>query len=354
MPLPLEGRLGLVTPGLRNPQCVPGACEIELRDQVILVDSQDRLPTSAVILARDSKGRIYVSSRTKNNVLVFDSAGTVSGVIENAAASSTQRGQWRVGYFGLITRLLVGPDDTVFIGHLLGPSMMALGQDLQPLLPIRSAYIPNLVLADGTFLVARQIQTPDLVGFPLHVMDRQGRIIRSFGVDVPQYREDQKLQMERIVGTGRTGSIWAAAPGRYEFERWEPSRGDRLQKVQVKSSWFVPSSTMARAPERPNSVIVALWEKDSVLWVLTRIADAGWMPGPHRPGEQPHNDAQYDRTFDWVLEAIDPASSVILAHRRFETAMWTAAPHYLVTTPSPPGVVRRLVVSSAVLRAKEK
>jgi hypothetical protein len=298
---------------------------------------------------------VYVSTRTKTSVLVFDATGKVSSVIANSAASGpAQDSESKFGYFGMVTRLLVGADDTVFIGQLLGPSTMALSQDLHLLPPIKSTYIPTIVLGDGTFLVARQIQTPELVGFPLHVMDRQGHIVRSFGADVPQYRDDEKLQFDRVAGIGRAGTIWAAAPGRYEFERWDPFRGTRLQKIVVKSSWFVPSSRMARLSERPNSIILSLWEKDGVLWVLSRTADALWTPSEHRAGDRPHDDAEYDRTLDWVLEAIDPPSATVMAHRRFSTAMWPAPPDYVVTTTSPVGPRRGLVVSSAVLKAKEK
>lgn len=355
LPFPVEGPRVLVAAGMTSPLCTPDACEIELTKHVTLTDSEGRLPTSAVVLARDSRGRVYVSTRTKTSVLVFDATGNVSSVIGNSAASSSaQNSESRFGYFGMVTRLLVGADDTVFIGQLLGPSTMVLSRDLHLLPPIKSTYIPTIILGDGTFLVARQIQTPDLVGFPLHVMDRQGHIVRSFGADVPQYRDDEKLQFERVAGVGRAGTIWVAAPGRYEFERWDPIRGTRLQTLPVKSSWFMPSSRMARLSERPNSLVLSLWEKDGVLWVLSRTADALWKPSEHRAGDRPHDDAEYDRTLDWVLEAIDPASAAVIAHRRFGTAMWPAPPAYVVTTTSTAGAARGLVVSSAVLRAKEK
>jgi hypothetical protein len=285
---------------------------------------------------------------------MFDGTGKLSKVIGNTATAA-QGNDLSVGYLGTVAQLLVGADDTVFIGHLLGPNVTALSKDLRLLPSIRSSYIPSMVLADGTFLVTKQIRTPDLIGFPMHVVDRQGRIIRSFGADVPQYRADQRLQTERVAGVGRAGTIWAAAPGRYEFERWDPSRGTRLEKVQVKSSWFIASSTMARVGERPNSMIVSLWEGDGVLWVLTRTADAQWRR-PANPGvERPHDASEYDRTFDWVLEAVDPVSAAVIAYSRFEKALWTAAPHFVISSStSPLGGARELVVSSVGLRAKEK
>jgi hypothetical protein len=165
---PIEGRRAAVAAGMTGPRCAPGPCEIELTKHVTLTDSQDRLPTSAVILARDSTGRVYVSARDKNYVLVFDNTGKLSSVIGNAAAASTAKAsESSIGYFGMIARLLVGADDSVFIGHLLGPSMMALNRDLHLLPPIKTSYIPTMVLGDGSFLVARQIQTTDLIGFPL-------------------------------------------------------------------------------------------------------------------------------------------------------------------------------------------
>jgi hypothetical protein len=333
-------------------RCASGACEIELSPRVTLTDSQNRLPTSAVILARDSAGRTFVAANTKDRILMFDATGKLARVI-GSSASVRQGTELRIGYLGMVAQLLVGTDDTVFIGHLLGPSLTALDRDLRVLPAIRSPFLPSMVLGDGAFLVAKQIRTTELIGFPMHVVDTQGRVVRSFGTDVPQYRADQRLQLERVTGIGRTGTIWAAAPGRYEFERWDPLRGTRLEKIQVKSSWFLASSAWVRPGERPNSIIVSLWEKDGVLWVLTRTADAHWKPTPNPGVERPHDALEYDRTFDWVLEAVDLVSARVIAHRRFEAALWTAAPDLVISRTSVRSATG-LIVSSAQLKRKEK
>jgi hypothetical protein len=284
---------------------------------------------------------------------MFDPTGKLSRVIGNKAGGQ-RNDDVNIAYFGTVAQLLVGPDDTLFVGHLLGPSVTALSKDLRIVPSITSPYIPTMALCDGTFLVARQIQRPDLSGFPMHVMDRHGNIIRSFGLDVPGYRADQKLLYQRVPGFGPAGTIWAASRGRYDFERWDPSRGVRLQGIHVESSWFVPSATLARVGDRPNSMIVSLWEKDGVLWVLTQTADAQWKRPAGPAAERPHDPSEYDRTYDWILEAIDPASATVMAHRRFGAALWTAPPHFVVSTRSSPGTAAELVVSSVGLKRKEK
>jgi hypothetical protein len=283
----LDGRHDLLA--VPRQSCVPSACQIELANQVTLTDPDGRLPTSAVILARDSAGRLFVSARTRDSVLMFSAAGRLLMVL------GSQRRDVRapnVGYFGTVAQPLVGAEDTVFVGHLLGQSMTALSKDLRVLPAVTSPYIPSMILDDGSFLVTRQIQTPELIGLPVHVVDRLGRIARSFGSDAPQYRADQRLWAERVAGKGRRGTVWLAPPGRYEFEQWDPSRGVRLQRLSVKSPWFVAAPAIARSDQRPNSMVLSLWEKDAVLWVLSRTADRQWTPPARRTEERPHDDAQ--------------------------------------------------------------
>jgi hypothetical protein len=69
-----------------------------------------------------------------------------------------------------------------------------------------------------------------------------------------------------------------------------------------------------------------LWEDDTgMLWVLLRDADLEWRPPPGGNTERPIDAEEYEQTYDWILEAIDPASGTIVASRRFRHILWARA-----------------------------
>jgi hypothetical protein len=182
---------------------------------------------------------------------------------------------------------------------------------------------PSFMMADGNFIVAQQIRSRDLAGYPVHVVTPQGSVLRSFGSDVPEYRTDMDLVTTRLATPGSDGTIWTIAPGRYLFEQWDQRTGTRLRRVPVKSSWF--SESVRGNPDpmtRPQDVIEAAWEREQVLWALTRVADAKWAPPATPPGESAIVPSEYDRRYDWMLEAIDGASGRIVASERFDRALW--------------------------------
>jgi len=310
---------------------------------------------SPVVLAVDGEERVYVVARSKNYVLVYDGAGRLSKMIgSRAAASAAGSAEFRaIDGIDMVWQVLVGQDGRVFVADGHTKRTAVLSRDLRLLSSARSPLVPSMILRDGTFLAARQVETPDLIGFPLHVINRQGTVLRSFGAAALGYRVDQPLYNERVVGSGREGTIWAAAPGRYEFERWDPARGVAVERVRVASTWFVASAAWPRVTVRPNSIVVALWEREGVLWVLTRTADAQWKLSTQR-GERALEGAEYDAKFDWILEAVDPASASVLAHRRFAAATFAAAPHFLVSRTLRSRGGSEIVLSSVGLTIKEK
>src|SRR5687767_10713985 len=123
---------------------------------------------------------------------------------------------------------MIGPGDTLFVPDLAPSRLTVIGPDLQFAGVINSSRLPTFVLQDRTFIIADQIATAGAIGFPIHRMDTDGRILRSFGADTPQHRPDLRLITTRVVSVGRNGTVWAAAPGRYVLERWDWESGSRL------------------------------------------------------------------------------------------------------------------------------
>ena len=91
--------------------------------------------------------------------------------------------------------------------------------------------------------MAQQLATPALVGYPLHVMSKDGSIERSFGGDGGVFHSEDTYKNGRAVCLNPDGSIWSIAWGGRLLERWDTSRGRRIAQVTVKSTWFRGSRT---------------------------------------------------------------------------------------------------------------
>ena len=187
----------------------------------------------------------------------------------------------------------------------------------------------------------------------MHVLDSSGRILRSFGADIDAYRADEPLRHVRVVAPGTDGHIWSAPRGKYLLERWDPSTGRRVAQIAVQSSWFKESARLGSPNERPVPVITALWEVGDTLWVLLRDADTNWRP-PEITGERPFELGDYERTFDFVLEAVSITSGVVVATRRFDRALWAREPTFLFATLRQGGAHRTVQVWVPRLVTKER
>ena len=185
-------------------------------------------------------------------------------------------------------------------------------------------------MPDGSLLVAAQTRTSETIGYPMHVVDREGRVVRSFGTDEPQYDPDLNHILTRTVALGQDGTVWAMAPARYLLERWDPSTGEQLQSTRIPSDWFwFRESIQAYTDEtvRRPPLVEGLWEdEDGLVWIIVHDADADWAPPPRSNEERPLDLQEYDRLFDSVIEVVDPGLGRVLASRRFSEVLWYRSP----------------------------
>ncbi len=319
------------SPSAQAPPCTDG-CEIVTIQRATLRDELPRLlPDYGVNVWPYSGGRFVVASTTTQQVLVFNEAGRRVGT---AGRRGTGPGE-----FGQLTSLIRGRRGQLIAYDALLRRVSPIGDNLQigPSHPMPEK--PTFVRDDGSYVVARQIRTPEHAGFPIHVVDSSGGVVRSFGAETPQFRPDLRLVLDRLVAPGPAGTVWAMPPGRYRVERWDPETARLLESFDVPSAWFRQGGRSEDERVRPNSVVESLWERDGFLWVLTRDADAGWQP-PREPNtERPFLLDEYDRTYDWVLDVIDVRRRRVIATRRFTNAHWHAhlSPVLVSKRSTPPG-----------------
>ena len=327
--------------------CSPGECEITLALEISLLDRNPPiLPVSAFFATQHASGRFITTTDTRNQIVVFDSIGVMSSNPTERETGSSE--------FTLITNIFPGPDGALFVYDRRNHSFTLLGPDLSLGPTTRAPFRPAFIRENGETIAAEQILTPALIGYPIHLVDAAGQVIRSFGTDTPGYRNDLRRFTDRIVAPGRNGTVWAAPPGRYVLERWDPESGDRLARIVVRSPWFEEFTSPISEAQRPYPILRALWEQDDFLWVLLRDADTDWKPPV--PGARPFNLDEYNQTFDWVLDVIDPESGRVIATKRFDTVLWgrPSSPFLISRIPAKDGNRVRFDVWRPQLKPKEK
>jgi hypothetical protein len=336
----------LVAYPLARTQCAPGACEVVLH-KVATLSAEGRanlFPEYSLFVVQDRLGRFFTTSRSWDQVLVFERSGRLSSVLASADN----------GVYRRITNLIPIADGSILVHDSILRRTFIVGPDLKVRRTVPVALRPTFVLDGDKYVVAEQVPTTDLAGQPIHIIDGDGRVIRSFGANTGVYRADQQLMSSRIVAPG-DGRIWVVAPGRYVLEQWSPATGELMQSTIVQSSWFKEARTYNYDERiRPTAIIQALWVTGGIGWVLLRDADTNWQP-PARPNvERPVTAAENDRMYDWVLEAVDTKSGRVLASKRFGSALWVRPTTPLVTSRAEQGGAVNVDVWTVALSLKEE
>ena len=304
-------------------------CTIELTHVGTFSDSVEPgvLPDFMVYAMRDRSNRIYTTTRRKDQLLVFDSVGTLVGRLGKSGEGP--------GEYRNIQRVLVGDADSIYVlDNGLGrvtvynPSLVLARTQVVP-------YAPSLVLPGGSFVVASQLPTPDNIGYPVHLLSAAGRLERSFGTDTPQYRADMKLVTNRLVAKADAGNIWTIAPGRYVIEKWSAESGKRLEQIAIKSEWFREIAVWPSDERiRPPAIAENLWQDSAgFVWVVFRVADENWSAPTKANVERAVSAEEYAGMFDWVIEVVDTKSKHVVATKRFPQLLWARPPYDVVVSP---------------------
>jgi hypothetical protein len=271
------------------------------KQSVVMLSGVDTTTMGAAIV-RDGRGRYAAISGDFRQLLIFDTAGKL---LDSPRPT-----------YGRIVSLFVDPMGTVQAYDSGSGSLLTFDADYQVKTKTELPHRPALPLGGDRFLVASQIPTPTLVGHPLHVMSKDGNIVRSFGADGSPFRSTNTLKNLRAVCLNPDGTIWSIAPGGQLLERWDTTTGRRLSHVTVKSTWFHESSRPAPQDQVANPIVVTIWPEEDLIWILYRAPDPHWIPGPRSEAELVATGA--DRRSDWVLEAVQSDTGSVVAMKSFD------------------------------------
>jgi hypothetical protein len=329
----------------QSPSCSPDSCEIVLNRVVGLPDVAGlSLHGPLAYVIRDGRGRFFARAANRRQVVVYDASGKWLSTID---PPSTAPRSW--------IALFAGPGGTVVVWTWPDGDSFAIDDRLALVKRPPIPYQPNFIRDDGSAVVAMNIPTASLAGFPLHLVDKGGNIGGSFGSDTPEYRSDLRLLIERVAAPARDDSVWAMPRGRYSLERWNAQTGKLISRTAIHSNWFKESRTYpADEFTRPAPIVQSLWEKDGLIWVIVRDADQKWRAGG--PGEAAWTVARMNATYDWVVEVIEPRSGDVVASRRFDGSVVANPPQDLLASyaQTQAGVANGLDVFVPQLRQKGK
>jgi len=303
-----------------KPSCE--ACGVALNLDVSL-SGEDAAPVSELtqVLAMDTRGRFYlVPTPTMDHVVVFGPEGSQIGRIGPHLSGT--------GGLSAILGLAVSAGDSVHVFEGPARRWLVLSPSYQL---ARTSPIPGIpkpdgvrILPDGSAVVNSLIRTPDLFGFPLHILDVSGTAISSFGNEGGRYRPDDPGADSRRLALSVDDGIWSAHPYRYEIEYWSldgEKRFSLVKSVDWAQQGIGPSAEI-RSDTPPFPSIRDLRQtQDGLLWVLLTVPDGRWRQAltidsrGGRPAPWPGRWKMYVDTF---IEVIDPSSGDLIISERVD------------------------------------
>ncbi len=279
-------------------------------------DSDPVSPTDfQLTVARDRLGRFYVAPTAEPwSIAVYDAGGRFSKLIG-------RRGEGP-GEYQFIMRVLTLPGDSMLVIDVGNGRITLLSPDHQPVRTIRMpGYITDVVpLRDGTMIAHGRVATAEGIGFPLHLLSRDGSVIRSFGSVRPEARRDRPQAGIRKIAAANAGEVWSRHMDRYEIDLYSVD-GVLLRSIRRDVEWYRPYDYRPGTPRTPPMpVAVGIWQDGpGRLWTMSRIPSDSWRVDRRYPGQPERPIPPFDKyahEFETVLEVFDAATGNLLASER--------------------------------------
>lgn len=165
-------------------------------------------------------------------------------------------------------------------------------------------------LPDGRLVLNSDFRTPNQSGAPLHVVERGGRIVRSFGGVIGPIKPRSPPAV-RLVAPARGGSLWVAPNDKYEL-----SLTDSTGRVSM-----TLTRPLASPPEAPSPLpffISSIREDmDGNVWVVAGLR----RTVPARAREGPVTYESMKATLDGLtstVDVIDPRRGTVIYSQAFK------------------------------------
>lgn len=299
-----------------RPAC-PG-CVVHARVTTRLIDDERAAQLGEMLmLTRDSRGLLYGTDLTMGagQVRVFDAAGRFLRAFGRDGDGP--------GEFRQIIPPSFGKRDTIYVMDYAHRRLTQLAPSGRYLASYILGGAPSqLIVLDSGFLVAGNIRTAEHAGWPIHLLDRAGRVRKSFGSDLPVMNVRNPMLSRRVIALAASKQhVWSAAPDRYLLELWD-FNGRRNAVIVRDPEWFQPSDSYVGPATvvKPPTRVTALWHDSADrLWVAITVPDADWRRTDFRAKEGdmiPMPRANNHRIYDTILEVIDWRRGTLLTSFR--------------------------------------
>jgi hypothetical protein len=243
------------------------------------------------------------------------------------------------GEFRLPRHIDVGPGDSLYLVdgtrelHVFAPSGTYVRSGL---LPFSVDQIE--VLMDGRIAAAADVRTPALAGLPVHLLDRTGKLLLSFGSQ--QFLNDPLYpgNLLRKIAVSSRGIVWSA--NRTVFERWDTSgrltklvqRHTALMPLNVTPNPVVRSPSQLRSDEhpaprpvsKPGSGLNGLqFDSEGRMWTSIITGADDWNSRMLPPGTGiTSSPAARDQLLDTVVDVLDVEQGTVLGSYRLRFGAW--------------------------------
>ena len=280
------------------------------------------------ILARDSRGRFYASSATRNGaqIAIFDSVGRqVSSFGKTGQGPGELRG---------VDALQIGGGDTLYVrfhntvdvfapvGRFVRRMTLAGVNGLSDVMP----------LAGQGLLISARFVGPDLpTGFrnTFQIMDEAGNPAGGFGA------EDVRCAkcFSKIFAPSRNrSSVLAVGRYTYQVEERDLATGRLVRQLMVRPPWFIenadPGSVTGLA-RRPSRIMGIAPDTAGLVWITAIAAASDWKPYAGTPpvtrngavfSSMVENDTAFvnhmQRSLAMIVEAVDLSGGKVVSSMR--------------------------------------
>jgi len=279
-------------------------------------------------LARDTRGRWLVnSSVTRGEVGVYGANGDY---LRTVGRFGQGPGEFRA------LRQIIPFGDSISMFDLGNTRETVFDEVFQVIRtnPLPYSFFSVLFLDDSTRVFNFSSHTPEKVGHPLHIVDVNGEISRSFGYEGGVYRRDFAISTWRVLNKSGQGAFWAGRFNEYVIEKWT-QRGEKVVQIERLPSWFKPYQTEEplSLSKAPNPFMMGVWEDpEGLLWTAVIVPDPKWRDALSRSPGGELRVGSHHGFLDTIVEVMDPTSGNLIASQRFDLFFEHFTPEGLLTS----------------------
>jgi hypothetical protein len=268
-------------------------------------------------VSRDSRGRLFALTHDRYQVVAFDPQGKQLTTIG-------RRGQGPGEFQRPLSATRIGRGDTLFAVDNNGQVSV-----FSPALRfVRRFNLPGSMaaaypLASGGWIMSGDVRDPASVGFPFHVLDSDGVVIRSFGNR--SLAPSSRGRSGAVAGPPRSGArwfvvsfddrtLWAATEYRLHATAMAGTGTDTIEVVNV--PWLanlprriadtVISGSTRRVTNYGTSAQLAGVDTTGLIWMSANIARADPKISPSEAIAE---------GYSHLIEVLDPVRGELLSSR---------------------------------------